>query len=134
MKCPGWLLISSTVRGDTEYYARNGFVTKINADNVHECVYKVCFYESPIDVNNYEVDYLDDSYIEEVENTLKKNFNCKYDNGGYIISSKDEIRLKEFICRYSIDDECNLMNSALKQDNEIPIYSNYSTHHKNNEL
>ncbi len=134
VKCPGWLLISSTVRGDTEYYARNGFVTKINADNVHECVYKVCFYESPIDVNNYEVDYLDDSYIEEVENTLKKNFNCKYDNGGYIISSKDEIRLKEFICRYSIDDECNLMNSALKQDNEIPIYSNYSTHHKNNEL
>ena len=134
VKCPGWLLISSTVRSDTEYYARNGFVTKINADNVHECVYKVCFYESPIDVNNYEVDYLDDSYIEEVENTLKKNFNCKYDNGGYIISSKDEIRLKEFICRYSIDDECNLMNSALKQDNEIPIYSNYSTHHKNNEL
>lgn len=134
VKCPGWLLISSTVRSDTEYYARNGFVTKINADNVHECVYKVCFYESPIDVNNYEVDYLDDSYIEEVENTLKKNFNCKYDNGGYIISSKDEIRLKEFICSYSIDDECNLMNSALKQDNEIPIYSNYSTHHKNNEL
>ena len=134
VKCPGWLLISSTVRSDTEYYARNGFVTKINADNVHECVYKVCFYESPIDVNNYEVDYLDDSYIEEVENTLKKNFNCKYDNGGYIISSKDEIRLKEFICRYSIDDECNLMNSALKQDNEILIYSNYSTHHKNNEL
>ena len=134
VKCPGWLLISSTVRSDTEYYARNGFVTKINADNVHECVYKVCFYESPIDVNNYEVDYLDDSYIEEVENTLKKNFNCKYDNGGYIISSKDEIRQKEFICRYSIDDECNLMNSALKQDNEIPIYSNYSTHHKNNEL
>ena len=79
VKCPGWLLISSTVRSDTEYYARNGFVTKINADNVHECVYKVCFYESPIDVNNYEVDYLDDSYIEEVENTLKKNFNCKYD-------------------------------------------------------
>lgn len=77
VKCPGWLLISSTVRSDTEYYARNGFVTKINADNVHECVYKVCFYESPIDVNNYEVDYLDDSYIEEVENTLKKNFNCK---------------------------------------------------------
>lgn len=134
VKCPGWLLISSTVRSDTEYYARNGFVTKINADNVHECVYKVCFYESPIDVNYYEVDYLDGSYIEDVENTLKKNFNCKYDNGGYIISSKDEIRLKEFICRYSIDDECNLMNSALKQDNEIQIYSNYSTHHKNNEL
>lgn len=133
-KCSGWLLISPTVRYDTEIYSRNGFVTKIYRGNVHEYVYKVCFYESPIDINNFEIEYLDDSDIEEVENTLKKNFNCKYEDGGYIISSKDEIRLKEFICRYSIDDRCNLMNIALEQGNEVPIYLNYPIHYKENEL
>ena len=134
VECPGWLLISPIVRSDTEYYARNGFVTKINTDNVHECIYKVCFYESPIDINNFKIDNLDNNCIKEAEDTLKKNFNFKYEDGGYIISSKDEIRLKEFVCEYSIEDMCNLMDSALKQNYKNPIYSNFMTQYKEKKL
>lgn len=137
-ECTGWLLLSSYNTHSTEYYSRNGFITKINEDNANECAYKICFYETPLDINDEEIDYLDYSDIEEVEETLQKNFDYKYEDGGYIIPSKDEISLKEFITRYSIDDRCNLMNDIFGHNEHqgygIPKHLNFPTKYKENNL
>lgn len=70
--CNGLLLLSSYKSGDTEYYARNGYVYKTKTADPKEDCYIVSFYDSPIDIDGNPIDYLDYSDVKSVEEALKE--------------------------------------------------------------
>ena len=137
-ECTGWLLISSYHSRSIEYYSRNGYVQRVQHNDSNESYYIVRFYGTPLDINGRPVDYLDYSDIEKVENVLKRNFTYQYVDGAYLINQKDEIRLKEFIITYKIDDNCNLFNDISghnqNQGYGIPEHLNFPTKYEDNHL
>ncbi len=141
-ECVGWTLLSYRSQ-DTEYFSRNGYVELVSVPECDGYNYKVCFYETPIDFNGYEIDYLDETNINIAEDVLKRNFNyLRYEDGcadaGYIIHEKDVIRLKEYITRYNIDDKCNLFNDELgfgeNQGYGLPEHTNYPIRYQENDV
>lgn len=136
-ECNGWLLLSNN-NCNSEYYSRNGYVQRVQSNDSNESYYIVRFYETPLDINGHPVDYLDYSDIEKGENVLKRNFTYQYIDGAYLINQKDEIRLKEFITTYEIDDNCNLFDDIFghneNQGYGIPEHLNYPTKYEDNDL
>lgn len=119
-ECNGWLLLSyETGMTEDSYYI--GYVTDIDTISNDELKYKLYFYDTHLDINGQEIKYLNYSDIIEAEEVLKKNFNVQYDDGGYIISSKDIIRLKEYMTYYHIDDMCNLFDVLHEEHLNLPI-------------
>lgn len=137
-ECNGWLLLSLNNGRNMEYYSRNGYGCKIKTANSNNCCYEVRFYDTPIDINGHPVDYLDHSDIEVVEEVLKKNFKYQYVDDAYLINKKDEIRLKEFITRYEIDDKCTFFDDTFghneNQGYGIPEHLSYPVKYEENNL
>ena len=141
-ECRGWLLLSNESQ-DTEYFSRNGYVDIVNDSPCNGYRYKVCFYDTPLDFYGKEVEYLNDTDIRTAEAVLKKNFNyLHYGDGiankeGYLIHEKDEIKLKEYVTQYDIDDKCGLFNDIFgfgkDQGYGLPEHTNYPTRYKENE-
>lgn len=141
-ECRGWLLLSNESR-NIEYFSRNGYVDIVNDPPCNGYRYKVCFYDSPLDFYGKEVEYLDDTDIRTAEAVLKKNFNYLHkgdgiaDEEGYLIHEKDEIKLKEYVTQYDIDDKCGLFDDIFgfgeDQGYGLPEHTNYPTRYKENE-
>lgn len=135
-ECRGWMLLSYETQ-NLCYFARNGYIIKIGNSKTDEVKYKVCFYEVPLDLNGYKNEYLDSSGIARAIAILKKNFNYQYDNDGYLISTKDEIRLKEYVIYCNIDDKCNLFDEFYgygegQQSNGVPAHIHAPIRYKEN--
>lgn len=138
-ECTGWWLLSHE-RSNPECFSRNGYVIKVyaNTDDKNEYKYKLFFYDTPLDINGYEANYNYYSDIEEAEEVFKKNFNYQHEEGGYIISPIDVIRLKEYMIYYYIDDDCDLFDDerGFREDQGygIPEHQNYPICYKRNNL
>lgn len=140
--CGGWRLLSYE-SPDKKYFTWNGYVNLFTGSEYNGYKYRVCFYETPLDLKGRQTNYVNTTYLKRAEAVLKKNFNYIYDNGTYLVHAKDEIKLKQYVMLYDIDDKCNLFDESVDYGRNPlfgfpflalpPKYTNYETIYKKNE-
>lgn len=128
--CNGYLAITP-IQQDIEYQSFNGILEKeIKDDTLY---YVITFHDTPVNLFGRTIEWLDSENVNTAKQVLERNSDIDIVNGKYYIPETQEFFVKQFVMKYSIDDECGLVSNKkrmvelgyLPRNNAYqPLYTN----------